>query len=155
MHIMRHMSVSNEELRVHHESSQSNTVFTEESVSSIVNYLNTHTNPFQSGNQSLRNLETGIMVDDKAADLMFKVFEIGCNLYNIFRKERIIDKKIPLSETIHRVNIPSFDTVIDEKKHNEVKRKKTDQQFRRCIDIARARNYDIEIRIGFRKLSFW
>ena len=52
-----HSDISNQELRVLHESTQANTNFTENSASSIVDYLIKHINPFEAGNVFFETLK--------------------------------------------------------------------------------------------------
>ena len=140
----------NDDLAVHHELNTSTTEFFEESVSKLVKYFLARINPFQDGVMPLQDLVGGQLVDEKAAEKLLNVFEIGCAKFNEFRQKRIVKKEVPLSDTIHQTKLPSFKTT-----YTEAVKKKASQkldsvhQSHRIIDIARERNYDIKKLLGY------
>ena len=64
----------------------------------------------------LYNIITQEIVPDEISTDLLNVFEIGDLLYADFRQKRYIDKNVPLSDTIHRRNLKTFDKLHAEKK---------------------------------------
>ena len=139
------LNKDNEELKVHHDCSPSHTIFTEEAVSSIIQFLTERCDPFQSGVQPLRNIATSALVDETISKSLLNILESGCDLYDNFRKERIIQKKVPLSAVIHHSKLLTFNSELkNSDKKNDTKEKNVEMNFRRIIDVARVRDVDMK-----------
>ncbi|KAJ8671942.1 hypothetical protein QAD02_003201 [Eretmocerus hayati] len=138
------------EFKTHHENNDSTSGSLENSVSRIVAFIDERVNPFQSGNQPLRNIVTAELVHPDIVERLLSVFEIGCDMYNQFRSERIIDKDTALSATIHHSKLPSFkDTPTKTDSIKQIVKKKNGISSARIFDIARERNYDIDSLLCF------
>ena len=94
--------IDDSEYSLHHEFSKSSTAAVEESVMVVCKYLEDKY-LFKEGN--LINVATGEILEDES-----KIFFIGCiergeDLYNKFRKERIVEKNTSLFKTISQQKI--------------------------------------------------
>ncbi|KAJ8672698.1 hypothetical protein QAD02_003958 [Eretmocerus hayati] len=138
------------EFRTHHENNDNTSGSLENSVSRIVTSIDERVNPFQPGNQPLRNIVTAELVHPDTAKELLSVFEIGCDMYNHFRSERIIDKNTALSATIHHSKLPCFKyTPTQADPIKQTNKRKTGISSARIFDIARERNYDINSLLSF------
>ena len=146
---MKHITFinnDNEELQIHHEYSIAATEICENSINKILNFFeNKNINPFMSGSQELRNLVTEELVHPKITADILNIFSNGIDLYERFRNERFIIKTKPLSASIPRNNLPSFQTVpASEKSKADKKNKNASSNANRIIALAKERNYPLE-----------
>lgn len=75
---------------------------------------------------------------------LLQVFTIGNEAYETFRKDRFIDKKANISDTIHRTNLPPINSILTEKQTVKTKTPKKKQAMaQRTIQLARERGYPI------------
>lgn len=107
-----HYTDSFDEALSHHESADSVTINSEVAVQKILDYLHDkNANPFEEGNQTLRNLITGALVHESVRLDILNIYEKGIELYNNFRDERFIRKVTPLTEPVKKNNIPDFSCI--------------------------------------------
>jgi hypothetical protein len=144
------VKATNTELNMSNRFSASQTATNENSVTAMINYVEKFENPFHVTDdpeaRKLHNILTrAVMPDDVRHDLL-AMKENGDNNYQKFRKERYIDKAVPLSSVIHRVNIKTFASVTHASRvTDKVKRdKKSISQGQKMIDLARVRGYDMK-----------
>ena len=144
------VKATNTELNVSNRFSASQTATNENSVTAMIHYVEKFENPFHVTDdpeaRKLHNILTrAVMPDDIRHDLL-AMKENGDNNYQKFRKERYIDKAVPLSSVIHRVNIKTFASVTHASRvTDKVKRdKKSISQGQKMIDLARVRGYDMK-----------
>ena len=61
---------------------------------------------------------------DEIREALLNVRKIGLELYKSFRKERFIEKKKKISDTIHRRNLKTFASIHTQKAATTGKRKR-------------------------------
>ncbi|OXU22397.1 hypothetical protein TSAR_010977, partial [Trichomalopsis sarcophagae] len=147
--VLKTITLSNEEnveLDIHHEFTEQTAAKSEDAITSILNFLeDRNINPFTSGSQKLQNLITGELVHPDSTKEILNIFITGTELYDKFKKERIIDKAKPLSALIPRCNLPSFKTIpVTEKSNTEKKKNKKNGGIHRIFALAAERKYPID-----------
>ena len=93
----------------HHELQGGYSTQINKAIEKVTDFLDQRGNPFSvSSTGPLHNLKTGEKIPQDVADNYISFFDHGKAGYELFRKERFIDKSKKLSDTIHRVNLPKF-----------------------------------------------
>lgn len=135
------------ELNQHHDLSYSKIDNTELQIEKLTSYICNKVNPFKNFYSSeLCNIVTQEKCAPDVAKTILKVFQVGCELFNDFNLKRFFNKEEALSETIHRVNFPSFKaftkiTNTPAKPLSIVKENKISQ---RVIELARERGFNLK-----------
>jgi hypothetical protein len=102
------------ELTVHHEFSVSETKAREKNVTDMMEYIKLYENPFKincNTDPKLHNIITQEVMTDDIREHMTNVKEKGKELYTEFRRERLVLKDKALSDTIHRNNIKTCNSI--------------------------------------------
>ena len=85
----------------------------------------------------------------ESKDVILNVFKIGCDVFEKFCLERFSKKSVSLSKPIHRVNFPTFTSVIKTTQETAKKTKKETKSIQRIIGLANERNYSIDRLLTF------
>ena len=105
--------------RVNHKFTKAEMDRQERNISNMIKFMMTIQNPAHVSVNTechLYNIITQEIVPDEISTDLLNVFEKGDLLYADFRQKRYIDKNVPLSDTIHRRNLKTFDKFHTEKK---------------------------------------
>ena len=105
------VQLHNTELTVNHSFSRRHTQQNESKVDKMITYILNYENPFEvihTTELKLHNFRTRAIMPDEIRKSLLSVKETGLNLYNKFRKERLVEKTKRLCEVIHRNNVKTF-----------------------------------------------
>ena len=138
--------IDDSEYSLHHEFSKSSTPAVEESVMVVCKYLEDK-DLFKEGN--LINVATGEILEDESKIFFIGSIERGEDLYNKFRKERIVEKNTSLFKIISQQKIKNPKNNVQD----AVDKKKDTMTLLRTVDIARARCYDIKKLLSYELTS--
>lgn len=130
----------------HHEFSKNATQQSETAVQTILNYLEEkNINPFMPGPQRLRNIMTEELVHPEIAKQLLSIFEKGIDLYNTFRKKRLVERTKLFSAVMSRNNLPNFKSIPKSELPKTVKTTKfIASDTPRIVALAKERNYPTE-----------
>lgn len=138
------------ELAVIHSFSRRQTQETESKVDKMIACILNYENPLEvkkTTELKLHNFLTRAIMRDEIQDSLLSVQETGLNLYNKFRKERLVEKTKRLSDTIHRNNVKTFASAEEKKASSSKVKKKQGKEFgvaQKQLDIARIRGNDAQ-----------
>ena len=78
----------------------------------MLDFMKARQNPFiiVSSLVTLHNIDTNVAVVNTIKTRFLKTLENGVKTYQAYRNERFVDKSAKLAATIHRVNLPHFDS---------------------------------------------
>ena len=135
-----------EDVKVHHEYSNSHTQQSEEPVIKILNFiLERNINPFILEPQPLKNIVTGRLVHSEIAKKILQIFNNAVHTHEKLLNERFVEKKKPVSAIIKENKFPSFETLPKITKPKIAKDKNQPEKYvQRYINIASARGYPVE-----------
>ena len=135
------------ELTVNHEFSDAETKARESNVRDMMEYIELYENPFQiteGTEKHLHNIISQEVMPSEVRESLLSVESKGSQLYNSFRKERFTKRTKKLSDTIHRNNIKTFQTIKSVKPSvTAIKKKKINEAAagHRVLEIAQARGF--------------
>ena len=118
------------EAYIHHESSRSTTDRKESEIQKMMQFVDAKGSPLSPGAPSvLENIVTKEVMSDEIRNDLLNIFRKGEEKYLAFRKERLVEKTIRISSTIHRTNMKTM-------KDNHNKKQKTIKSTVREMNIA-------------------
>ena len=116
-----------------------------ESINRVAKFITERGNPYESQQaQKLHNVTSGQLVPEALSVRLLNYFEDGKQRYNVFRNERLVTKTKKLSETIKKVNLPSFDRSDQTQKKSTKPTLKKIGDAQKQIDVARARGITLK-----------
>ncbi len=137
----------NAEHDTNHEFTQAQTDSTEQKLKLMMNYICSHENPAAVNPQSekrLHNIITQAIMNDEIRANLLNVMATGQELYLKYRKERLIERNISISDVIHRNNMKTFKSVDDSSTVNKNSKKTESDEAQKIIDLACERNYSLK-----------
>jgi uncharacterized membrane-anchored protein YjiN (DUF445 family) len=102
------------EFAVNHEFISAETNATERKLENMMSYIQSHENSANVSSETdfkLHNILTQEIMTEEIRKGLLNVMETGQELYDEFRKERYADKSKRLSDTIHRTNLKTFQSI--------------------------------------------
>ena len=90
------------EVRDHHDSSESVQLNFHKDVKSLLLALEDAGNPFEDDSNDLFDLETKIVVPEVISQNLYKLESIGSKQFRDFLDKRVYKRSIPLSDTINK-----------------------------------------------------
>ena len=84
---------NNDEYSLRHEFSASVTENDREAVSTIIDYINEHVNPFRMYENTLVNLAAGVKFDTCSSEFLINCLQIGDKHYQNFKMNRLVNNK--------------------------------------------------------------
>ena len=127
----------NDELQTHYDYNSTTIEQSEREVDIIIQFITSHGNPFEKGEQQLRNIVTQELVNSDSIEALLNIFRDSCELYKHFYDERFVNKLKSLSDRISNVNFPNFKTSKHTQSNidNRVSNKKKDKIAHKIIEI--------------------
>jgi len=94
----------------------------------------------------LHNILTQEIVSSDIRDDLLNFKTKSSNLYDKFRRERLVTKEKSLFDPVHRNNLKTFKSMKPEKGKQQVGEQGSKKlaEAQKIFDIARVRNYDIK-----------
>lgn len=134
-----YFSNDDDEFKVHHEFSKTDTAKSESAVSKILDYMEEKAcNPFKAGSHVLRTIITDELVQPEISNEILNIFEKGITAYEICKDERLRKKTKALTETITKKSL------IKTNKYKATKEKKTSlEKTQKIILIAIERKFPL------------
>ena len=132
------------------EVNKSETTNSERNVQAIMDVIERNENPFQIAPMELKlhNILTQEVMTDDIRTQLLQVKDIGSAAYNMFRKQRLVEKTLRLSSTIHGTNLQTFMSIHKTKKDGKAKGTLVTQKERsnrqHLVEVARARGSSME-----------
>ena len=145
----RHLSgaeFDNRELIVHHKFTEAETLRQEKIVKDMITFIISHENPLMLCPETrLHHIFTQEILHEDVRNDLLSVFQTGGDLYVEFRKNRFIERKEKVSDTIHRKNLKTFNTRVHQAKPTKAKADKDSKKdivkAQKTIDLARVRKF--------------
>lgn len=139
----------NFELIVSHEFNKAETDADEMKIKDILTYVQSHENPFtveERKEKKLHNILTQEIMPDVVREQLLCLQDIGAEKYGTFRNERLINKTKRLSDTIHRTNLQTFNSIAKNVKKipQKISIEKKSRNAQKILDIARVRGCDMK-----------
>lgn len=101
---------SPEKNHIHHEQKPGVQCAFSKDVHSTVSSFEELGNPFMEESQNLMAIHTRDIMDDAVIDTVGNAKKIGEEQFNLFVKERLIDRSKPITDPIKKNNLPTFST---------------------------------------------
>ena len=131
-----------------HEFTTADTDADEKKVQAMTSFIEGNENPFRvlpTGEAKLHNILTQEIMTEEIRSQILSVKEIGAKKYSEFRRERFVMKSKRLSDTIHRTNLKTFNSIRTDKSQTPKKTAKKKYAYaQKVLDIARVRNCDMK-----------
>ena len=137
--------INEDEYSIHHEFSMSRTETDVSAVNQMMDYIKNRGNPFEDSNPLPRNFKTGELMREPLAKSLIRAVETGEREYSVFKDKRLETKSIKLFDTIQNVKLE--EKQCSAKKPPDVN--KETLSFLRTIDIARLREYDLQVLLQY------
>ena len=129
----------------HHELTQATTNRKEAHIQDMMRFIEEKGSPLAVGaSPKLQNFVTKEVMTESITNDMINAFEKGKEKYLMFRKERLLEKTLRFSSTIHRADLKTMKSIRDKPEKTLKKTVKEMNIAERNIEIARERGLTTE-----------
>ena len=135
---MEPVNSENTEESKHHEENRSWQKLFVKDVRSLTSTIEELGNPFEEDSNELLALDTKQIADVSVIQTVESAYKIGKDQFNLFVKERLMERKVPLDEVLSRNKLALFSTkhVPEKKGKQQLMSMKSDMQLFSCLYIA-------------------
>lgn len=150
--LLEEFETTNEELdapsstKEHHDANKTSQKNFREDINKLVKAFNEFGNPFEDNSQDLVSIGTNIIMDKANTENLFKVESAGEQQFLDYWKDRIVDRKVPVSDTISKNKFHIFTSTKREATKVEKKLKMVKNNvalFSRLFISCQTRNGDL------------